>query len=112
MQQANTYVKKHPAQAQAAVALSNTMAKINNQQSTSQNGNMYGVDMQIGYKQFFGKSKRWGLRYYATFSYQHGTFNLNDASAVDNFTYGAGMDALYNFYESKDGTHTSGIFAR
>ncbi|CRF50100.1 hypothetical protein HHE03_17990 [Helicobacter heilmannii] len=77
----------------------------------SQNGNMYGVDAQIGYKQFFGKSKRWGLRYYGTFSYQHGLFYLDDTASVDNFVYGAGMDALYNFYESKDGKYTTGFFA-
>ncbi|WP_233758318.1 outer membrane beta-barrel protein [Helicobacter ailurogastricus] len=77
----------------------------------SQNGNMYGVDMQVGYKQFFGKKKRWGLRYYGTFSYQHGTFYMSDSEAVDNFVYGAGADALYNFYESKDGKYTSGVFA-
>ncbi|BCZ17964.1 hypothetical protein NHP190003_12460 [Helicobacter sp. NHP19-003] len=80
-------------------------------QYSSENGNMYGVDAQIGYKQFFGKKKRWGLRYYGTFSYQHGTFYMNDSQAVDNFVYGAGVDALYNFYESKDGKYTTGFFA-
>ncbi|GMT38121.1 hypothetical protein NHP20013_01790 [Helicobacter bizzozeronii] len=80
-------------------------------QTNTQNGNMYGINMQFGYKQFFGKKKRWGLRYYASFSYQHGTFNISDVSDVDNFVYGAGVDALYNFYESKDGNMTSGIFA-
>ncbi|WP_104685532.1 outer membrane protein [Helicobacter bizzozeronii] len=78
---------------------------------STQNGNMYGIDVQFGYKQFFGKKKRWGLRYYASFSYQHGTFNVSDADDVDNFVYGAGVDALYNFYESKDGNHTVGMFA-
>ncbi|BCZ17732.1 hypothetical protein NHP190003_10140 [Helicobacter sp. NHP19-003] len=76
----------------------------------SQNGNMYGVNAQMGYKQFFGKQKRWGVRYYGTFSYQHGTFYMSDSLAVDNFVYGAGVDALYNFYESKDGRYTSGVF--
>ncbi|WP_104758793.1 outer membrane beta-barrel protein [Helicobacter bizzozeronii] len=80
-------------------------------QLSTQNGNMYGINVQFGYKQFFGKKKRWGLRYYASFSYQHGTFNVSDAGDVDNFVYGAGVDALYNFYESKDGNQTSGIFA-
>ncbi|WP_285693063.1 outer membrane protein [Helicobacter ailurogastricus] len=75
------------------------------------NGNMYGIDVQFGYKQFFGKKKRWGVRYYANFSYQHGTFMTSDASELDNFVYGAGVDALYNFYESKDGKYTSGLFA-
>ncbi|WP_120952824.1 outer membrane protein [Helicobacter sp. L8] len=75
------------------------------------NGNMYGIDVQFGYKQFFGKKKRWGLRYYASFSWQHGTFMDGDTSELDNFVYGAGVDALYNFYESKDSKYTSGLFA-
>ncbi|WP_104758202.1 outer membrane protein [Helicobacter salomonis] len=74
-------------------------------------GNMYGVDVQFGYKQFFGKKKRFGLRYYAHFSYQHGTFMDGAAGELDNFVYGAGVDALYNFYESKDAKYTSGLFA-
>ncbi|WP_120948496.1 outer membrane beta-barrel protein [Helicobacter mehlei] len=78
---------------------------------STDNGNMYGINVQFGYKQFFGKKKRWGLRYYASFSYQHGTFNVSDADDVDNFVYGAGVDALYNFFESKDGNHTVGMFA-
>ncbi|WP_121020312.1 outer membrane protein [Helicobacter vulpis] len=80
-------------------------------QTMNSNGNMYGIDVQFGYKQFFGKKKRWGLRYYASFSYQHGTFMDGDASELDNFVYGAGIDGLYNFYESKDGKYTSGLFA-
>ncbi|BCZ17925.1 hypothetical protein NHP190003_12070 [Helicobacter sp. NHP19-003] len=80
-------------------------------QTMNSNGNMYGIDVQFGYKQFFGKKKRWGLRYYANFSYQHGTFMVSDASDLDNFTYGAGVDALYNFYESKDSKYTTGLFA-
>lgn len=31
-------------------------------------GNLYGADIQAGYKQFFGKKKRFGLRYYGLFS--------------------------------------------
>ncbi|WP_231622570.1 outer membrane beta-barrel protein, partial [Helicobacter heilmannii] len=80
-------------------------------QTMNSNGNMYGIDVQFGYKQFFGKKKRWGLRYYASFSYQHGTFMNSDTYALDNFVYGAGVDALYNFYESKDGKYTTGLFA-
>ncbi|WP_104751417.1 outer membrane protein [Helicobacter salomonis] len=80
-------------------------------QYRNNNGNMYGVNVQFGYKQFFGKRKRWGLRYYGSFSYQHGTFMNGAASELDNFVYGAGVDALYNFYESKDAKYTSGIFA-
>ncbi|CRF41088.1 outer membrane protein [Helicobacter ailurogastricus] len=80
-------------------------------QTMNSNGNMYGIDVQFGYKQFFGKKKRWGVRYYANFSYQHGTFMVSNAAELDNFVYGAGVDALYNFYESKDGKYTSGLFA-
>uniref|UniRef100_UPI000CF10F75 outer membrane protein n=1 Tax=Helicobacter heilmannii TaxID=35817 RepID=UPI000CF10F75 len=87
------------------VAMSNRMVPMNS------NGNMYGIDVQFGYKQFFGKKKRWGVRYYANFSYQHGTFMNSNAAELDNFVYGAGVDALYNFYESKDGKYTTGLFA-
>ncbi|BEG57062.1 hypothetical protein NHP21005_07500 [Helicobacter sp. NHP21005] len=87
------------------VAMSNAMQPMNS------NGNMYGIDVQFGYKQFFGKKKRWGVRYYANFSYQHGTFMNSNAAELDNFVYGAGVDALYNFYESKDGKYTTGLFA-
>ncbi|WP_104691818.1 outer membrane protein [Helicobacter heilmannii] len=80
-------------------------------QPMNSNGNMYGIDVQFGYKQFFGKKKRWGVRYYANFSYQHGTFMNSNAAELDNFVYGAGVDALYNFYESKDGKYTTGLFA-
>ncbi|WP_390420333.1 SabA family sialic acid-binding adhesin, partial [Helicobacter pylori] len=31
--------------------------------STTNNGAMNGLGVQVGYKQFFGKKKRWGLRY-------------------------------------------------
>ncbi|WP_235853167.1 outer membrane protein, partial [Helicobacter labacensis] len=79
--------------------------------TNNSNGNMYGIDVQFGYKQFFGKKKRWGLRYYASFSWQHGTFMDRNVNELDNFVYGAGVDALYNFYESKDAKYTSGLFA-
>ncbi len=36
------------------------------------NGNLYGADIQFGYKQFFGNSKHFGLRYYGMFSGQGG----------------------------------------
>ncbi|WP_281778400.1 outer membrane beta-barrel protein [Helicobacter suis] len=55
--------------------------------SSSLYGEMYGLDTQIGYKQFFGKSKRFGIRYYVTFAYQHGTF-YSGRTDLDNFNYG------------------------
>ncbi|WP_158654771.1 hypothetical protein, partial [Helicobacter cetorum] len=35
----------------------------------SVSGSAYGVDVQIGYKYFFGKTKHWGIRGYATYAY-------------------------------------------
>ncbi len=78
--------------------------------SSSLYGEMYGLDTQIGYKQFFGKSKRFGIRYYVTFAYQHGTF-YSGRTDLDNFNYGGGADLLYNFFEGKNGVKTAGLFA-
>ncbi|WP_163534698.1 outer membrane protein [Helicobacter suis] len=78
--------------------------------ATTLYGNMYGLDTQVGYKQFFGKTKRFGLRYYATFAWQHGTF-YNGRTDLANFNYGGGMDFLYDFYQDKDGIKTAGLFA-
>ncbi|WP_120944046.1 MULTISPECIES: outer membrane protein [Helicobacter] len=75
----------------------------------SQDSNMYGVDIQFGFKHFFGAKRRFGLRYYEYFSYQHGNSRLN--GALNNFIYGAGIDVLWNFYESQSGDFTSGLFA-
>ncbi|WP_104683789.1 outer membrane protein [Helicobacter felis] len=81
------------------------------------NGNLYGADIQFGYKQFFGNSKHFGLRYYGIFSgqggrassiaYVAGDYNIfNQPSA--NLFYGVGMDALFNFYERNH--RTFGMF--
>ncbi|MCQ2659810.1 outer membrane beta-barrel protein, partial [Helicobacter pylori] len=37
--------------------------------STTNNGALNGLGVQVGYKQFFGEKKRWGLRYYGFFDY-------------------------------------------
>nr|SFZ70536.1 OMP954 [Helicobacter acinonychis]SFZ70590.1 OMP640 [Helicobacter acinonychis]SFZ70923.1 OMP807 [Helicobacter acinonychis] len=36
---------------------------------------------------------------------------MSGASQVNNFTYGVGFDALYNFYESKKGYNTAELFS-
>ncbi|WP_158654770.1 outer membrane protein, partial [Helicobacter cetorum] len=80
-------------------------------------GSAYGVDVQIGYKYFFGKTKHWGIRGYATYAYMQSnlghTTNIQGAGLgvgqANNHTYGAGFDFLYNFHESQDGIHTAGI---
>ncbi|QQW87360.1 outer membrane protein [Helicobacter pylori] len=86
--------------------------------NTNNYGQMYGVDAMAGYKWFFGKTKRFGFRTYGYYSYNHANLSfvgsklgiMDGASQVNNFTYGVGFDALYNFYESKEGYNTIGLF--
>ncbi len=86
--------------------------------NTNNYGQMYGVDAMAGYKWFFGKTKRFGFRTYGYYSYNHANLSfvgsklgiMDGASQVNNFTYGVGFDALYNFYESKEGYNTAGLF--
>ncbi|WP_219923167.1 Hop family adhesin SabA [Helicobacter pylori] len=67
------------------------------------NGAMNGIGVQVGYKQFFGKKRRCGLRYYGFFDYNHAYIKSNFFnSASDVWTYGVGMDALYNFINDKN----------
>ncbi|WP_104640795.1 outer membrane protein [Helicobacter bizzozeronii] len=86
-------------------------------------GNLYGADLQFGYKQFLGKKKHFGLRYYGFFSGQGGpssillkTTDEHDQPITQTITqptaslfYGVGIDALFNFYEK--GNRTYGVFA-
>ncbi|GAA8142421.1 Hop family outer membrane protein HopA [Helicobacter pylori] len=66
--------------------------------SQSDNGAMNGVGVQLGYKQFFGKNKFFGIRYYAFFDYNHTYIKSNFFNSASNvFTYGAGSDLLLNF---------------
>ncbi len=86
--------------------------------NTNNYGQMYGVDAMAGYKWFFGKTKRFGFRSYGYYSYNHANLSfvgsqlgiMEGASQVNDFTYGVGFDVLYNFYESKDGYNTAGLF--
>ncbi|GAA7168265.1 Hop family outer membrane protein HopA [Helicobacter pylori] len=62
------------------------------------NGAMNGVGVQLGYKQFFGKNKFFGIRYYAFFDYNHAYIKSDFFNSASNvFTYGAGSDLLLNF---------------
>nr|WP_232256925.1 SabA family sialic acid-binding adhesin [Helicobacter pylori] len=70
--------------------------------SQSNNGAMNGVGVQVGYKQFFGQKRRWGLRYYGFFDYNHAYIKSNFFNSTSNvFTYGVGSDALFNFINDK-----------
>ncbi|PDX15097.1 hypothetical protein BB411_06475, partial [Helicobacter pylori] len=58
---------------QALAAMSNNpFKKVGMISSQNNNGALNGLGVQVGYKQFFGESKRWGLRYYGFFDYNHG----------------------------------------
>ncbi|WP_033794233.1 Hop family adhesin SabA/HopD [Helicobacter pylori] len=70
--------------------------------SQTNNGAMNGIGVQVGYKQFFGEKKTWGLRYYGFFDYNHAYIKSSFFnSASDVFTYGVGTDVLYNFINDK-----------
>ncbi|WP_163555983.1 outer membrane beta-barrel protein [Helicobacter suis] len=68
------------------------------------NGDLYGADIMLGYKHFFGAKKHLGLRYYAIFSGQGGSIWQNQSSTLGytqpaaNLFYGVGMDILFNLY--------------
>ncbi|GAA8231048.1 Hop family adhesin LabA [Helicobacter pylori] len=74
--------------------------------STTNNGAMNGIGFQAGYKQFFGKNKRWGARYYGFVDYNH-TYNKSQFfnASSDVWTYGVGSDLLVNFINDKATKH-------
>ncbi|TPH98363.1 outer membrane protein [Helicobacter pylori] len=88
---------------QALAAMSNNpFKKIGMISSQNNNGALNGLGVQVGYKQFFGESKRWGLRYYGFFDYNHGYIKSSFFnSSSDVWTYGGGSDLLYNFLNDK-----------
>ncbi len=83
---------------QALAAMSNNPFKnIGMIASQNNNGALNGLGVQVGYKQFFGESKRWGLRYYGFFDYNHGYIKSSFFnSSSDIWTYGGGSDLLVN----------------
>ncbi len=81
----------------------NPFRKVGIVSSQTNNGAMNGIGVQVGYKQFFGKKRNWGLRYYGFFDYNHAFIKSSFFnSASDVWTYGVGMDALYNFINDKN----------
>ncbi len=83
---------------QALAAMSNNpFKKVGMISSQNNNGALNGIGVQVGYKQFFGESKRWGLRYYGFFDYNHGYIKSSFFnSSSDIWTYGGGSDLLVN----------------
>ncbi|KMZ49157.1 Hop family adhesin SabA [Helicobacter pylori] len=88
---------------QALAAMShNPFKKIGMISSQNNNGALNGLGVQVGYKQFFGKKKAFGLRYYGFFDYNHGYIKSSFFnSSSDIWTYGGGSDLLYNFLNDK-----------
>ncbi|WRF10621.1 Hop family adhesin SabA [Helicobacter pylori] len=82
----------------ALAAMSNNpFKKVGMISSQNNNGALNGLGVQVGYKQFFGESKRWGLRYYGFFDYNHGYIKSSFFnSSSDIWTYGGGSDLLVN----------------
>ncbi|MGN8404754.1 Hop family adhesin HopQ [Helicobacter pylori] len=71
--------------------------------SQTNNGAMNGLGVQAGYKQFFGQKRRWGLRYYGFFDYNHAYIKSSFFnSSSDVWTYGVGSDLLFNFINDKN----------
>ncbi|WQW77166.1 Hop family adhesin SabA [Helicobacter pylori] len=88
---------------QALAAMSNNPFKnIGMISSQNNNGALNGLGVQVGYKQFFGKKKAFGLRYYGFFDYNHAYIKSSFFnSSSDVWTYGSGSDLLYNFLNDK-----------
>ncbi|WQR82575.1 Hop family adhesin SabA [Helicobacter pylori] len=88
---------------QALAAMSNNpFKKVGMISSQNNNGALNGLGVQVGYKQFFGEKKRWGLRYYGFFDYNHGYIKSSFFnSSSDIWTYGGGSDLLFNFLNDK-----------
>nr|WP_274613337.1 outer membrane protein [Helicobacter pylori] len=88
---------------QALAAMSNNpFKKVGMISSQNNNGTLNGLGVQVGYKQFFGKKKAFGLRYYGFFDYNHGYIKSSFFnSSSDIWTYGGGSDLLYNFLNDK-----------
>ncbi|MGN8536480.1 outer membrane protein, partial [Helicobacter pylori] len=88
---------------QALAAMSNNPFKnIGMISSQNNNGTLNGLGVQVGYKQFFGKKKAFGLRYYGFFDYNHGYIKSSFFnSSSDIWTYGGGSDLLFNFLNDK-----------
>lgn len=66
--------------------------------------NMNGVGVKMGYKQFFGKKRMFGLRYYGFYDFGYAQFG-SGSSVVKAMlsSYGGGTDLLYNVFTRKRG---------
>lgn len=99
--QANTYGSQ-PVLSQYAAAKS------------TQHGMSNGLGVSLGYKYFFGKARKLGLRHYFFFDYGFSEIGLANQSVKANiFAYGVGTDFLWNLFRRTYNTKALnfGLFA-
>ncbi|WJJ00100.1 Hop family outer membrane protein HopI [Helicobacter pylori] len=76
----------------------------------SNSNNMNGFGVKMGYKQFFGKKRMFGLRYYGFYDFGYAQFGTNPSLVKATLSsYGAGTDFLYNVFTRKRGTEAIDI---
>ncbi len=76
----------------------------------SNSNNMNGFGVKMGYKQFFGKKRMFGLRYYGFYDFGYVQFGTGSSLVKATLSsYGAGTDFLYNVFTRKRGTEAIDI---
>ncbi|WQW91838.1 Hop family outer membrane protein HopL [Helicobacter pylori] len=81
---------------------------------STQHGMSNGLGVGIGYKYFFGKARKLGLRHYFFFNYGFSEIGLANQSVKANiFAYGVGTDFLWNLFRRTYNTKALnfGLFA-
>ncbi|WJJ00099.1 Hop family outer membrane protein HopL [Helicobacter pylori] len=81
---------------------------------STQHGMSNGLGVGIGYKYFFGKARKLGLRHYFFFDYGFSQIGLANQSVKANiFAYGVGTDFLWNLFRRTYNTKALnfGLFA-
>ncbi|WQW24607.1 Hop family outer membrane protein HopL [Helicobacter pylori] len=81
---------------------------------STQHGMSNGLGVGIGYKYFFGKARKLGLRHYIFFDYGFSEIGLANQSVKANiFAYGVGTDFLWNLFRRTYNTKALnfGLFA-
>ncbi|MGN8296858.1 Hop family outer membrane protein HopL [Helicobacter pylori] len=81
---------------------------------STQHGMSNGLGVDIGYKYFFGKARKLGLRHYFFFDYGFSEIGVANQSVKANiFAYGVGTDFLWNLFRRTYNTKALnfGLFA-
>ncbi|GAA9436830.1 Hop family outer membrane protein HopL [Helicobacter pylori] len=81
---------------------------------STQHGMSNGLGIGLGYKYFFGKARKLGLRHYFFFDYGFSEIGLANQSVKANiFAYGVGTDFLWNLFRKTYNTKALnfGLFA-